>query len=234
MDSTNREAHRMVEANKLTPCWIVADTQSAGSGRGGKKWHSEKGNFFGSFIFSPDIAPAHMGQVSLLAALAVHGASIALAPSAPLILKWPNDVITKRGEKLAGILSESLLINGDMVEWACLGIGVNLVSAPELSGLSACYLAKWAKHPLQPLSFLEILDEQLQSLLTLWKEQGFEPLRQKFLSLAYGLGEEIDISSETMRFIDIAPNGAMVVENKNKLRQTIHAGEISLNRKEGA
>ena len=51
VDSTNIEAHRLLKQKKiLSPLWIVAEEQTGGKGRGGKKWISNKGNLFATLI----------------------------------------------------------------------------------------------------------------------------------------------------------------------------------------
>ena len=44
IDSTNKEASRL--ASDITqPTWILAEEQTSGVGRRGRKWSSQKGNF---------------------------------------------------------------------------------------------------------------------------------------------------------------------------------------------
>src|SRR3546814_6312125 len=70
-----------------------------------------------------DPSPA---TLALVVAVALAKVVKAFAPSVPLQLKWPNDLLVE-GAKCSGILLER---SGNAV---VIGIGVNLVSAPELA-----------------------------------------------------------------------------------------------------
>lgn len=127
VDSTNAEALRRAADS---PAWIVAGAQTAGRGRRARVWSSPPGNFHATLIFRPQGPPAEVALHSFAAALALRDALVALtAPSAALTLKWPNDVLLNGG-KLAGILLESASL-GAGVSHLCIGIGVNLMAAPD-------------------------------------------------------------------------------------------------------
>lgn len=64
------------------------------------------------------------GLLGISAALAVRDACAAAAPDAELAISWPNDVVDAGGAKLAGLLLETALEEGLLVE-AVIGIGIN-------------------------------------------------------------------------------------------------------------
>jgi BirA family biotin operon repressor/biotin-[acetyl-CoA-carboxylase] ligase len=92
---------------------VVADHQSAGRGRLGRRWEAPPGTaLLASFVLPwRELAP--------LAA----GVAAALACGEQVRLKWPNDLILD-GRKLGGILVES---GG---QTCVVGIGINLRWAP--------------------------------------------------------------------------------------------------------
>jgi BirA family transcriptional regulator, biotin operon repressor / biotin---[acetyl-CoA-carboxylase] ligase len=98
----------------FTPC------QTAGRGQWGRSWVSPTGVLTASFVLRSTSSIAQLGQVSLLAGLAVIQALEQLTPelSPRLQIKWPNDIWLD-GRKLAGILSE--VTDGVMI----VGIGLN-------------------------------------------------------------------------------------------------------------
>ena len=131
VDSTNAEASRL--APTLSgPAWILAGQQTAGRGRRARTWSSPPGNFHATLIFRPDMLPAQAALHSFAAALALRDALVALTdfPQA-FTLKWPNDVLLNGG-KLAGILLESASL-GTHIAHLAIGIGVNLIAAPDPS-----------------------------------------------------------------------------------------------------
>ena len=124
-DSTSAEAARRASDR---PTWILADRQTAARGRRGRAWSMPQGNFAASLAWRPGGTPADHALRSFVAALALHDALTAFGVR-DLSLKWPNDVLLA-GAKLAGILLEG---SGD--GRLILGIGVNLVIAPDAAAL---------------------------------------------------------------------------------------------------
>ena len=126
VDSTNRIAVERAQAGAPEGTTIVAEEQLAGRGRRGRAWVSPPGvNLYFSIVLRPRIAPARIGQIPLVAAAALHRALAAAAPAAALFIKWPNDILSAEGEKLAGILCEGD-IEADAVRHAVVGIGINV------------------------------------------------------------------------------------------------------------
>jgi len=133
VDSTNAEAARLAPA--LTgPAWILAGQQTAGRGRRARVWSSPPGNFHATLIFRPDGPPAQAALHSFAASLALRDALATLTGlPAAFTLKWPNDVLLNGG-KLAGILLESTS-HGAQLTHLSIGVGVNLIAAPDPSQL---------------------------------------------------------------------------------------------------
>src|SRR3546814_8652297 len=105
--------------------WLVADRQTAGRGRLGRAWGDGLGNFMGSTVVHLTAGDPSPAGLSLVAGVALAKAVATLAPNVEARLKWPNDLLID-GVKCTGILLERA---GDSI---VIGMGVNLVSAPEL------------------------------------------------------------------------------------------------------
>lgn len=139
VDSTNRVAVERAATGAPEGTTVVADAQQSGRGRRGRGWVSPAGaNLYFSVVLRPSIAPARIGQLPLVAAAAVHRALSAFAPAVPLLIKWPNDILAKRGGKLAGILCEAG-VETDVVRHAVVGIGINVngrTFPPALAGIA--------------------------------------------------------------------------------------------------
>jgi BirA family biotin operon repressor/biotin-[acetyl-CoA-carboxylase] ligase len=128
--STNDWAKREAESGRLqAPALLVADSQSAGRGRGTNTWWSANGNVAATFVVSqnPHLA---FGLVPLLAGLAVRRALVRLTALEEIGLKWPNDLVVGPC-KVAGLLCERL----QQIDLIGVGINVNAGSQeapPEL------------------------------------------------------------------------------------------------------
>src|SRR6202140_3233481 len=140
IDSTNAEALRLVRQGEHGPLWVVAERQSAGRGRRGRRWISVAGNLHASLLLT-DPGPAEdWPQLSFVAALAAHDAVVEVAPEIKpvLELKWPNDLLLS-GAKFAGILIEG---EGREEEGAvAIGIGINCTAHPAGTAFPATDLA---------------------------------------------------------------------------------------------
>ena len=102
---------------------VLADRQTSGRGRSGAVWESRPGlGLYLSVLLPPSAAAS--GLVSLACGLALRQALIHTChfPTPPH-LKWPNDLVTARWRKLAGLLLE---VESGVVSTAVLGVGVNL------------------------------------------------------------------------------------------------------------
>lgn len=121
--STLDVAHDLAAKGADAGTLIVADTQTAGRGRMGRSWRSEKGaGAWLTLIERPRDASA-LDVLSLRVGLALAPALDEFSV-APIQLKWPNDLYVNN-RKLAGILIEARWREG-VPEWVAIGIGINL------------------------------------------------------------------------------------------------------------
>jgi len=233
VDSTNAEAAR-IAADVSAPTWILAYHQSAARGRRGRAWVHPVGNFAATLVLPSQDPPALLALRSFVAALALQDAIIAVTGrSAGLSLKWPNDVLLNGG-KIAGILLETLPLNGGGQHLA-IGIGVNLKQAPTPDDVEG--------HALAPVSLLAEMgadvspDAFLNALapaFARWDAQlatyGFEPIRTRWLQNAARLGETITARmpgrESTGVFETVDGEGNLVLKTA-KGRELIAAAEIS-------
>ncbi len=123
--STNAVALAWAEAGAPDGCLVLADEQTQGRGRLGRRWYTPPG---AALAFTLMLRPLPV-EVPALSRWAVWGGlAVALALEGHLglrpQLKWPNDVLLD-GRKVAGVLAETLW-QGDQPRAVALGIGVNL------------------------------------------------------------------------------------------------------------
>jgi BirA family biotin operon repressor/biotin-[acetyl-CoA-carboxylase] ligase len=136
--STNDDAKAGARAGAAHGSVWVADRQTAGRGRQGRKWESAPGeNLLFSVLMRIPCAPARVPPLSLVVGLAVRDAVAAAIGHDDVKVKWPNDVHV-RGKKIAGILVESS-VAGSRVESLIVGIGINVHTKefpPELRSIA--------------------------------------------------------------------------------------------------
>ncbi len=124
LDSTNDALKEKAAAGAPEGCTIIADEQTLGRGRRGKKWLSLKGQgLYMSLLLRPGWPATEASLVSMLAVVGVARGLEALGIG-QIRVKWPNDVLAD-GKKIAGILVESRVSIRSM-DFVVIGIGVNV------------------------------------------------------------------------------------------------------------
>jgi BirA family biotin operon repressor/biotin-[acetyl-CoA-carboxylase] ligase len=123
-DSTNTQAARLAHDGAPEGTLVIAETQTAGRGRLGRKWESPPGvNLYFTLILRPNIPPTDAPMITLASAVALVKATRALY-NLPAAIKWPNDMLIDF-KKCAGILTE-MSAEPDRVRHVILGIGVDV------------------------------------------------------------------------------------------------------------
>jgi BirA family biotin operon repressor/biotin-[acetyl-CoA-carboxylase] ligase len=133
----------------LQPCLLVAERQTAGRGRRGRRWFAEPGASL-TFSLALRLEPPSWSGLSLAVGVALADALDPAAAAAPRIgLKWPNDLwlidAPGRGRKLGGILIETVPTPGGRL--AVIGIGLNVRPLPATADHASGYACL---HELQP------------------------------------------------------------------------------------
>jgi BirA family biotin operon repressor/biotin-[acetyl-CoA-carboxylase] ligase len=126
--STLDVAHA-IAADAPSGTLVLADRQSAGRGRQGRRWESAAGDGVWLTLIERPADARALDVLSLRCGLRAAAALDALARQA-IALKWPNDLYLG-GRKLAGILIETRW-RGSAPEWVAIGFGLNVV-APQLA-----------------------------------------------------------------------------------------------------
>jgi BirA family biotin operon repressor/biotin-[acetyl-CoA-carboxylase] ligase len=121
--STLDVAHTLGGEGAAAGTLILADTQTAGRGRLGRSWTSERGAGIWLTLLEQPSDPAAIEVLSLRIGIALAAALDGFVDDA-VSLKWPNDVHIA-GRKLAGILVEARWRESSL-EWIAVGIGINV------------------------------------------------------------------------------------------------------------
>ncbi|MFB5627944.1 MAG: biotin--[acetyl-CoA-carboxylase] ligase, partial [Nitrosarchaeum sp.] len=122
VDSTQNQALRISLDKKNNGAVIIAEKQTSGKGRLGRKWISPKGGIWLSIILHPKFDISVITLFPLASALALSNA-IEKTLKIKSELKWPND-ITINGKKIAGMLVDASL-ESNKIESMILGVGIN-------------------------------------------------------------------------------------------------------------
>lgn len=236
VDSTNAEAMRRILAGERSPAWLIADRQTAGRGRAGRAWASQPGNLFASYLATLHCLPAKAGQLSLVAGVATVDAIRRAGDVPGLRLKWPNDILVGNA-KLGGILVESTSRSAEPGIAAVIGVGLNLVSAPDEVGRAATFLAR-AGLTLSPHEALCFLAQTMSDWISIWNNgEGFAQVREAWLARAGALGEPLTINAArgpvSGTFAGLDDSGALLLDDGEGRRLAFAFGDVMLAAKDG-
>jgi BirA family biotin operon repressor/biotin-[acetyl-CoA-carboxylase] ligase len=234
--STNETLRHLAEAGAREGTVVLAESQTAGRGRFGKRWFSPAGvNLYASVLFRPPIGPKEAPVFSFIASLALADAIRGQGLRAAI--KWPNDILVER-KKVAGVLAE-LATSGERLDYLILGVGVNLNVAQETlraalgpAGRAAASLSELAGRDIDrnafTASFLNFLDEWLG----VYGARGPEALLRAWRDRDILTGRRVEVREEAGRFegraLGVHADGHLVVrESKRGIRKVV-AGEVRL------
>lgn len=209
VDSTNIEALDAAKSGGAGRVWFVSDHQVSGRGRRGRPWQTQRGNLAASLLLTPDVPLKNAAALGFVAGLSLADALDAAIPDARIgvgidggsvagrgrfELKWPNDVLA-HGAKLSGILLESKMLDAERYALV-IGIGVNVVTAPQDVPYPATSLAEMGAHIDAQQLFLALSDAWIDNE-RLWRSgHGLGAIREKWLSRAAGLDSEVAVNAE--------------------------------------
>lgn len=231
IESTNSEALNQAKRGADEGLCVVARQQTAGRGRFGRVWVSEKdaGLFF-SVVLRPHIEIRLLPLITLMSAVAVHD-TLETLYSIDCDIKWVNDIHT-RGKKICGILAETTETTKGLA--VVVGIGINLKSSnfpPEIAETAASIEAETGSTPnaetlLQKLTYY--LD---QNCARFYDANGAEKIRDDWTrrsSYAFGKNVKVVLENETIHGITqgIEENGALRVRQETGEIRTVHAGDV--------
>lgn len=231
-DSTNSRAMEMAENGGLHGTVVVADAQTAGRGRMGRRWISPAGkNLYVSLLLRPSVPTVDAPRLALVAGVALADAVEAMGVSASL--KWPNDLYCG-GRKAGGILAE-MASDPDGVRHVVIGVGlnVNMEEAdfpPDLRGTATSLriLAGRAFLRVDVLArlldafgsrYAEFLGGGFASLRDGWDRRDFLRGRRVLLRRQGGEGWGIADGLDAVGALRFLPDGGPAIES-------VHSGEI--------
>src|SRR6202047_5161050 len=200
-DSTNSVAMQLGERGEPHGAIVLAEEQTAGRGRAGRKWISEKSAGIScSILLRPPIPPAHAPLLTLGAGLAARDAAAEELTVLPDI-RWPNDLLV-RGRKFCGILTE-MHAEPDRMHYAVVGIGMNVnqTKMPAELGDTATSLRMETGKTHSRLELLIRLLRYLDGYYNQFLAAGALPILRRFAEgSSYCEGKRVRITTATESF----------------------------------
>lgn len=222
--STNTLAASLIPAGAPPGTVVLADHQTVGKGRLGRRWVASPG---AALTFTAVLGPLTPSwAVPMACGLALGDALAAFGIASAL--KWPNDVLIE-ARKCAGILVEVHAVAG--MPWLLAGIGINVHDAdPALIG--ATYLDAHA--PQLPLSRESLLVTILAALEQWCGRIVGDPaaVRDAWRARLVTLGHVVDVQTSGGMLEGLAEGisaeGALQIRGADGVLHELHAGDVTL------
>ncbi|MFA4029000.1 MAG: hypothetical protein GDYSWBUE_001582 [Candidatus Fervidibacterota bacterium] len=199
--STMDIAKELAEHGAPNGMLVIAERQTSGRGRFGRRWVSPEGGIYISLILRTPMRPEDLFKLTILSAVGVCE-GLREATSLPVMVKWINDLMLC-GKKVGGILVEAKS-SLSAVAYAIVGIGVNVntdVSSfpDELKG-NATSLCEFVGSELPRENILASMLAKLECRYEQLLCGEFEDARQSFnrLHIAHEKLVEVRMGSHTI------------------------------------
>lgn len=230
--STNTIATEMALKGAPEGTVVIAEAQTAGKGRLGRKWISPKGNLYLSVILRPRI-PTHKAPLITLTGAVAVASAIRKACELPAAIKWPNDILIS-GKKVSGLLTE-MSAEPDRVKHIVLGIGVDVNMGPgELPAdirPFATSLAAEAGRRINRTSLLQQLLRELEHWYRAFLKNDADVLKEwESLNLTTGSRVGVSGAGETLEGLAqaIDNEGRLIIRLDDGSMRTVAAGDVTI------
>ena len=234
ISSTQDQALKMANESENNGSVIIAETQTGGKGRDGRKWISPKGGISFSIILHPKFDISITTLFPIASSLALSKAienTFKITPE----LKWPND-LTIKGNKISGILVDAAL-ESNKIESLVLGVGINfnvdvkaikkiLKETPNFYGVSS--LSEYNKK-IKPIQLVQNFFVELEKIYELLNKKQTKNIISEWTKRSSTIGKNVEVNTSDGKIkgkaIKIDEDGALIISNKNKTDKVI-AGDI--------
>jgi BirA family biotin operon repressor/biotin-[acetyl-CoA-carboxylase] ligase len=223
VDSTNTVAAALAPHEAPVGAVIVADYQTAGRGRLGRRWLAAPNTGLACTVVLSALDPAW--SAPMVVGLAVLGALRGLG--VPATLKWPNDALIL-GRKCSGILIEARSVPGTPRLLA--GIGINVYSSDPSLPTATHLAAHTTDAPRR-----EDLLVDLMTGIEHWRSRALDDparVREIWAAGLDTIGREVTVQTGTGTLrgmaVGVSDDGGLVVRSASGATVVIQAGDVTL------
>lgn len=232
--STNDIAKKISSETDAETALVIADYQSAGRGRLGRKWSMSSGkNLMFSILLRPKIDISEIQNITMVMAEAVISA---IKRYAPLInnlgIKWPNDCVCG-DKKIAGILTESSYLCGE-ISYIVVGCGINCNENNFECDLEnkAASLNQILQDNIKLDILLKYVIEEFEILYKDYLKNGLKNIIQNIRRNSVLIGKYVYLikgDNKTKVLVkDISEDGKLVVQDSSGNTQYVVSNEVSI------
>jgi BirA family biotin operon repressor/biotin-[acetyl-CoA-carboxylase] ligase len=233
--STNTLTMEMAAEGTPEGTVVIAEKQTNGKGRLGRKWISPKGNLYLSVVLRPNI-PMHKAPLITLTGAVAVASAIRTSCGLKAGIKWPNDILIS-GKKVSGLLTE-MSAEQDRIRHIVLGIGVDVNMEmgelpPEVRRLTTT-LAAEAGAKVNRLALLRQVLRDLERWYQKFLNNDIDVL-EEWKKLNVTVGNRITVSGAGEALDGLAQgvdrDGRLILRLDDGTIRTVAAGDVTIVKK---
>jgi BirA family transcriptional regulator, biotin operon repressor / biotin---[acetyl-CoA-carboxylase] ligase len=231
-DSTNRVALELGHAGEAEGAVVLAEEQTAGRGRAGRVWHSDRAvGIYMTLLLRPRLAPVQAPLLTMMAGLSARSAVQAVA-GLTVDLKWPNDLLIG-GKKAGGILTEMHAEPGQ-IRFVIVGIGLNVNQEKfpgELAETATSLRVETGKAQSRMELLVRLLRE-FESDYNRFLREGVTSVVARFEEVStYAKGKRVRVTNGAESYAGttagLGPEGLLQVQRDDGQVMTVIAGDVA-------
>lgn len=232
INSTNVKAFELGRAGEPEGTAVIADSQSSGKGRIGRKWESPPGvNLYTSILLRPEVVPQNAHNLTFVTAVAAAETVAEFSGMKPTV-KWPNDILLG-GKKTAGILME-MDSEADRVHFVIAGIGVNVnmrqAELPEAIKNIATSIAEVKGEEVDRAGFARGLFTSMEKWYKRYLISGFDPIMEAWKGFFDTIGRPVKVTSFSKIIEGVCSgvdrDGALLVNLPDGKTERVISGDV--------
>ncbi len=231
LDSTNNYLKRLGSNGEKENQLVIALGQTCGRGRMGRSFYSPNGTgIYFSLLLHPEYSIEKSLFLTVMAAVSVAETVIKYNKN-DVKIKWVNDVYID-GKKVCGILTEGAINSNKMLDYAVVGIGINVI-APKHGFPDDIKDIATAIFPGNKEEYIKekIVADVVNGFFSMYNGDDKDFIK-RYKEYSYLTGKEINIISgdktRPATVIDITDDCHLLVKNENCEIEEISSGDVSV------
>ena len=233
-DSTNNVSKQLGSRGCPENTLVIAKKQTQGRGRMGRSFISnEENGIYMSLLLRPELSPSRCIDITVIGAVSVSNAIEEIC-NVKTGIKWVNDIYIEN-KKVCGILTEAASLSCEQLDYAVIGIGINVTEpkggfSDEIKDIATSLYEKNAPVGTKNRLIASIINNFLTYYRNIENRSYIKAYREK----SNLIGKMVDIyrGDEIISGIcvDINENAELVIERDGKVL-TFNSGDARARRK---
>lgn len=234
-DSTNTQAKLFKQSNANEECSdaiFIARAQTSGRGTHGRSFESPSGaGLYISFLFHPHIPITDCGSITVYAATRVLRAieRFRSKSTAKIGIKWVNDIYAD-GKKISGILTEGSVGENGALDYAIVGIGINIKSgllSKDLSQIAASLEDFGINTSAEELA-IALSEEFFQAIKEITSDSVMREYRQNSILIGKRVKISNSVGEKICEVVGISDSGELIIKDEKDETRNIISATVSL------